>query len=533
MRGFEIDQFVWISSKDISLVIKTFLHDANIPFWLGRITKPPSDTSSKYEKTHHLVRLCGTIHRLWVLEESIHHLSDEMFRDAAGSFILKTLFEVIEAGGLFHPKPKSSTKDSLKNNVSIKNCTAVHTQNPEDVTEIPSIRDGEFPETFRTTALCWKIKHASEKAKHASEKTVKKTPRKRKLAEDELDQSPMQKLSMASDDHSEQNSITNQSEVNQPADDPFAARGEYIPFHFLREPYLQVRGPTSQKIGFIGLGVMAQRIVKNLLKSGHDVSIWNRTEDKCRNLVEDGAQQCSTPSQLIRECDIIFSCVSDPGDVKSNLFFDKGVLEGLKNCEPGTKGYVELTSTDPTTSREHAEAIMYNGGKYLEAPMCGLERLAEDGSLLIICSGDPGLFKSCRSCFSAFCRDLLYLNNNIGIVSKLRLAVSMLVGNVYASLIESMAFLKRCRISRNVFLRILELISMSSPFIKVVGESILEEKFSTDISLKNQQQDLSWALIEANSMDIPMTMTHTANERYKYAKFLCKTGGDLSFNFFR
>ncbi|GFY72582.1 putative oxidoreductase GLYR1 homolog [Trichonephila inaurata madagascariensis] len=518
MREFEIDQFVWISSTHVSSIINTSLSQTDISFWLGKIEK----LSSKDDKTHHLVHLCGTTHQLSMLKENIHHLSDGMFHKTTESLILNTLIEIIEAVGLIDPKPKSTTKDPLKNNVSNRNSNAA--QNPEDVTEIPSVRNGGFPQN----ALYWETKLACEKAKNAGEKTIKETPRKKTLTEEESDpkSSPVRKIPK----HSSKQIPITETEVNQPMDDPFAAPGENMFFHFPREPSFEVS--TILKIGFLGLGVMGQRIVKNLLKSGHDVSIWNRTEDKCRNLAEDGAQQCSTPSQLVRKCDVIFSCVSDPSVAKSLLFCENGILEELQKCRPGTKGYVELTSTDPSSSREIAAAIMYHGGKYLEAPMFGSEKLAEDGSLLIICSGDPELFKICESFFATFCTDLLYLSYDIGKGSMLRLAVSMLVSNVYAALLEAMSFLKKCRISRNIFLRILELISMSSPFIKVVGESILAEKVSTHISLKNQLQDLQWVLSVADSMTMTMEIACSVNEYYKHAKLLKKTGRDPSYHFF-
>ncbi|GFS46056.1 putative oxidoreductase GLYR1 [Trichonephila inaurata madagascariensis] len=475
---FEIDQFVWISSTDVSLIIKTFLSDANIPFWVGKIEKPSTDTPSKSEKTQHFVRLCGTIYCSWISEENIHHLSDEIFCNAAESnFILKTLVEVIKAGGLMDSTSEPATKDSNKNDESTINCTAF--QNSEDVTEVPSTSDEGFPETFPTSVDSCENKHASEKVMYPRE-----TPCKKKLAEDESDpkSSPVRKVFKTFDNCSEQNSVTNQTEVNRASDDPSATPGKYTLFHFPR-PGL-VSGSNPKKIGFIGEGTMGQIIVKSLLKSGHDVFIWNRSEVNCPKLIENGAQNCSTPSQLVRECDIIFSCLSDR-DVKSSFLIDDGILEGLENCEHGTKVYVEMTSIDPSTSRAIAEAVMNHGGKYLEAPICGSERLAEDGFLLIICSGDPELFRSCRSYFEAFCSDLLYLNNNIGNGSKLRLAVSILVGNIYASLLDSMSFLKGCSISRNLFLRILKLIFMSRPFIKVVVESILAEKLLTHISLRN------------------------------------------------
>ncbi|GFW19533.1 putative oxidoreductase GLYR1 homolog [Trichonephila clavipes] len=440
-------------------------------------------------------------------EESIHHLSDEMFRKAAEpNFILKTLVEATEAGGLIDSKSEPVT---IKIDESTNNCNAF--MNPKDLTEAPFISDEGLPETF--PAGC-EIKHASEQVKHPSEKIIKETPRKRKFTEEESEakSSPVRSLPRTIDGHSEQHPFNYKFQVMRMISQPFLPPGEYMLYHFTRNPSFKVPGETPKKVGFIGLGKMGQIIVKCLLQSGYDVSIWNRTEVNCPKLIENGAQKCSTPSQLVRECDIIFSCLSDR-DVKSSFLIENGILEGLKNCESVTKVYVEMTSIDPSTSREIAEAVMNHGGKYLEAPICCSERFAEDGFLLIICCGDPDLFRSCRSYFEAFCSDLLYWNNTIGNGSKLRLAVSMLVGNTYASLLDSMAFVKECRISRNLFLLSLQLIFGSRPFMKVVVESIYAENLSTHILIKNLQQDLSLALSVADSMTLPLSMTCSANEK--------------------
>jgi len=77
----------------------------------------------------------------------------------------------------------------------------------------------------------------------------------------------------------------------------------------LREKDIQ---PSKLNFGFLGLGIMGSGIVKNLLNSGHTVTVWNRTVEKVRDFVEAGAKEALTPSDVIAEADITFSCVSDP-----------------------------------------------------------------------------------------------------------------------------------------------------------------------------------------------------------------------------
>ncbi|GFW19500.1 putative oxidoreductase GLYR1 homolog [Trichonephila clavipes] len=171
----------------------------------------------------------------------------------------------------------------------------------------------------------------------------------------------------------------------------------------VRSTFLKENTKTvPKKIGFICMGRLGQIIVKHLLNSGHDVSIWNQDVEKCLKSVEAGAHLCLTPSEVVRNTDIIFSCVSRPDIVKSLFYHEEGVLQGFKNCKPGTKGYVELTFMDSTSSNEIAKAIMDNGGKYLEAPIYDSGKRAEEGSLPLLCSGDLELFKECKVYFTTF-----------------------------------------------------------------------------------------------------------------------------------
>ncbi|GFQ95016.1 putative oxidoreductase GLYR1 [Trichonephila clavata] len=231
----------------------------------------------------------------------------------------------------------------------------------------------------------------------------------RKRTKDESNSSPVRKLSKMSDDHSEQNSMTNETMEKESSDGPPATPEEYD-----TEPFLELPEDSNvpKKIGFIGMGMMGQIILKHLLNSGYDVSIWNPNAENGFKLVDAGAQICPSPSEVIRNSDIVFSCVPGPDVVKSFVYLDEGVLQGLKTCEYGSKGYVELTFMDTTTSREIAEAINFYGGKYLKANIYGSERLAEERSLLILCSGNLELFEDCENCFTTFSEFVCYSSRN-------------------------------------------------------------------------------------------------------------------------
>ncbi|GFQ74407.1 putative oxidoreductase GLYR1 homolog [Trichonephila clavata] len=184
----------------------------------------------------------------------------------------------------------------------------------------------------------------------------------------------------------------------------------------------------KMKIGFLGLGMMGKRIVKNLLEAGHNVSVWNRTPEKCKESVDAGAHQLLSPADVVSNCDIIFCHVSGPEAVKAIVFGNEGILDGLEKCEVGTKGYVELTSIDVHTSQEIASAITNKGAEYLSAPISGSLSLAEEGLLEVRVAGDVEFFNTCAVYFSAMCSKALYVGFDVGEVTRLNLITKMMKG---------------------------------------------------------------------------------------------------------
>ncbi|CAN8032670.1 unnamed protein product [Ixodes persulcatus] len=163
--------------------------------------------------------------------------------------------------------------------------------------------------------------------------------------------------------------------------------------------------PSNLKFGFLGLGNMGQGMVKNLINSGHHITVWNRTPSKCRDFVKAGATKGLTPADVVAASDVTFCCVSNSHAAKEMVFGNCGVLQEIRN----NKGYVEMTSIDPDTSQDISEAILLRGGRYLEAPVSGSKKPAEDGTLIILAAGERSLFNDCASCFEAIGRHAFYL----------------------------------------------------------------------------------------------------------------------------
>ena len=104
----------------------------------------------------------------------------------------------------------------------------------------------------------------------------------------------------------------------------------------------------SETIGFIGLGIMGQGMARNLLKSGFDVTVWNRTTSKMDVLIEAGAKAADHPANLASKCDIIIVCVSDTPDVEAVILGENGVIHGAKRGAL----VIDMSTISPQVTRE-------------------------------------------------------------------------------------------------------------------------------------------------------------------------------------
>ncbi|GFT66090.1 putative oxidoreductase GLYR1 homolog, partial [Nephila pilipes] len=532
-KDFEIGDLVWAKMK-------------GYPFWPAKIQNPPNDTkSSTPKKPKHFVFFFGSKNCAWILDENIVPHSAEMLNNVSkkkSSSFVKAIDEIIEASGSVASKLKDVKEDSAKKDKSALKSTAL--QSPEKIAKIPSVKDNESSNKLPTVRIEKRGRKPKQKInEQKNENTNKKTPLKRSLQEDASNRlsPPVQKLCKKSDGYSDLIPFAyNPIAVFQPLDDLSVKPGknsELVPGPSFVSSQVVTKSPggfipTEKKIGLIGLGNMGQTLVKKLLDSGHNVSVWNRTPEKCEQFAEAGVCVYTVLADIIFNCDIIFCCVSGPEAAKTIVFEKEGVLKGLEKCRPGTKGYVELTTIDPVTSQEIAEAITYGGGKYLEAPMSGSRARAEEGSLVILGAGDRDLFYSCESCFYAISKNTFYLSCEVGKGSQMNLILSMLVGTACGALAESIALIDQCDLPKDHFLEILRSFPLACDLFSEKGRAIIAGDFTADIPLKYQQKDMNLALTLGDKYEQPLALTSHANELYKFAKFLCYSEDDVAAVYF-
>jgi 3-hydroxyisobutyrate dehydrogenase len=189
------------------------------------------------------------------------------------------------------------------------------------------------------------------------------------------------------------------------------------------------------KIAFLGLGIMGSRMAANLVRAGHDVTVWNRTSATAVGFVEQNpaARRAETPRDSATDVEIVFTMVVDGPQVETLLLGAEGAADGAK---PGTL-FVDCSTIGPNYARLIGTALGNHGFGFLDAPVTGSSPRAEDGTLTFMVGGDRNAFERARPALQAMGEVLVYagelgqgqvvkvINNTVAAVNATTLAQAL------------------------------------------------------------------------------------------------------------
>lgn len=267
-----------------------------------------------------------------------------------------------------------------------------------------------------------------------------------------------------------------------------------------------------KKLGFIGLGIMGSPMAANLVKAGFDVTVWNRTAAKCVPLVSLGARLGESPRQVAESCDITFAMLADPAAAHAVCFGPEGVLEGIGDG----RGYIDMSTVDDSTSSAISAAISKAGGRFLEAPVSGTKKPAEDGTLIILAAGEQSLYDEAAAALGKLGKLSLYLGA-VGQGARMKLVVNMIMGGMMTAFCEGMALGQKGGLDGSQILAVLDAGALANPMFKGKGSMLLKGDFPTSFPLKHMQKDLRLAVALGDELGQPLHSAATASETFKQA----------------
>lgn len=188
-----------------------------------------------------------------------------------------------------------------------------------------------------------------------------------------------------------------------------------------------------ERLGYLGLGLMGQPMTRRLLSAGYQVTVWNRSQDKIGPLVESGATRATTPRIVMTTSDIVFMCVTDAAAVEEVIFGP----DGLAAASGAGKLVVDFSSIHPDATRDLAARLEEaNGASWIDAPVSGGTKGAEEGTLAIMAGGKADDIERVRPYVLSMARRFTHMGPT-GAGQTTKLCNQVIVGCAMAVLAEA------------------------------------------------------------------------------------------------
>jgi 3-hydroxyisobutyrate dehydrogenase-like beta-hydroxyacid dehydrogenase len=246
----------------------------------------------------------------------------------------------------------------------------------------------------------------------------------------------------------------------------------------------------------------------NLVKAGHEVTVWNRTPGKD----VEGAVSAASPADAVKGKEAVWLCVSDTKAVQSVLFGPQGAVLGL---EPGTV-VVDSSTISPSASLQFMESLQEKGCEFLDAPVTGSKVAAENGSLIFMIGGNPNNIERVEPLLRAMGKKVIHMGDN-GKGLSAKLAQNMNIAFIYEGLCESLTLAKKLGVPPEKMFELIEASMVRSGVAEYKKPFILNQDFTPNFPLKLMHKDIHLMLDAGKENDVKLPGLIKIDEIYEEA----------------
>ena len=253
------------------------------------------------------------------------------------------------------------------------------------------------------------------------------------------------------------------------------------------------------RIGFIGVGVMGNGMVKNLLRHGYEVSAYTRTRAKALEALDAGAEWRESAADCVRDADAVITMVGFPPDVEEVYFGEKGILASAR---PGTL-VIDMTTTSPRLAQRIYTEAADRGLSALDAPVSGGDTGARAGTLAIMVGGDREAFERAVPIFEAMGKSIRYMGA-AGSGQHTKMANQIAVAGTLAGVCEAIAYARAAGLDVDEVISTISGGAASSWQLANNGPKSAHGDFAPGFFIKHFIKDMTLADGEARARDLPM-----------------------------
>ena len=262
----------------------------------------------------------------------------------------------------------------------------------------------------------------------------------------------------------------------------------------------------GSKIGFIGLGIMGKPMSKNLIKAGHELTVYDVVDGPVRELEKDGAKVMHSSKEVAEKSDIVITMLPDSPDVEMAALGPGGIFEGIKKGST----YIDMSTISPVTSKKLAEVAEKKGVRILDAPVSGGEKGAIEATLTIMVGGAKEAFDDCLPIFQATGKNIVYCGG-VGSGQVVKACNQILVAGVLESASEALVLGTKAGVPPETVLKVIAG-GYAMRVLDARGPLILKGDFKPGFKTKLHYKDLGIALAAGSEYGVPLPVTGIIHE---------------------
>jgi 3-hydroxyisobutyrate dehydrogenase len=257
--------------------------------------------------------------------------------------------------------------------------------------------------------------------------------------------------------------------------------------------------PGETRIGWIGTGVMGQSMCGHLMAAGFSATVYNRTKEKAKGLLDRGARWADTPRAVAETSDVVFTIVGFPADVRHVILGPDGVLRGSK----AGNIIVDMTTSEPSLAVEIAEAAKTKNVHSVDAPVSGGDIGAREARLSIMIGGDRDVVEALQPCWQAMGKTIVH-QGGPGAGQHTKMVNQILVAASMIGVCEALLYGYKAGLNLETVLQSVSSGAAGSWSLANLAPRVIAGNFAPGFMVEHFIKDMSIALAESRRMGISL-----------------------------
>ena len=276
------------------------------------------------------------------------------------------------------------------------------------------------------------------------------------------------------------------------------------------------------KIGIIGAGMLGNAVGLHLLKSGFDLTVYNRTKEKTNELKNNGATVADSPKSVAENSELVIIVVKDADVVKEVAFGKNGIIDG------NHEGLVvaDMSTINPVESKKISKKFLEHKIIKLDTPVMGGPNVAITGKLVLMASGDKNTFDKFKNVFEKIANKIFFLGEE-GTAHLVKLSMNLQITMLALALAEGITLVRSANVDPKIFLDILNSTYFKTGMSENKAYKMIQDEFEATFTLANLKKDITAITDTAKSFGIKLPMIKKAEDVYEDA--MKKGFGDIDY----